>query len=214
MRVYIREEIKNQRRLKMAKLDARKKFWEIFKEEELIKMFELSLDALKPKLSKYDMYSDFKVLCNKECICGKFWNVNEAIDNWSKELYEADESGELHKTLKTMALTYWIAQITLKLDRKQQYAWEYVNISREKLSEHMDFYDLLKCVQKVDEDRNILLNFLKENWNEEIEFEIDDIKRIIDYEDTKLNLRSNLEFKLQNEIYGYYYNTKIFNLYS
>ena len=78
----------------------------------------------------------------------------------------------------------------------------------------MDFYDLLKCVQKVDEDRNILLNFLKENWNEEIEFEIDDIKRIIDYEDTKLNLRSNLEFKLQNEIYGYYYNTKIFNLYS
>lgn len=198
----------------MTKLDAKNKFWEIFKEEELIKMFELSLDALKPKLSKYDMYSDFKDLCNKECICGKFWNVNEAIDNRRSELREVDESGELYKTLKTMLLTYWIAQITLKLDRKQQYAWEYVNICKEELSKYMDFYNLLKCVQKVDEDRNILLNFLKENWNEEIEFEIDVIKWIIDYEDTKLNLRSNLEFKLQNEIYGYYYNTKIFNLYS
>lgn len=197
----------------MTKIDASKKFWEIYKEEELIKMFELSLDALKPKLSKYDMYDHFKSLCKKECICGKFWNVNEELDNWRTELREVDESGELYKTLKTMALTYWIAQITLKLDRKQQYAWEYVNICREKLSEHMDFYDLLKCVQKVDEDRNILLSFLKKNWNEKIEFEIDYIKGIIDFEDTKLNLRSNLEFKLQNLIYGYYYNTEIFNLY-
>lgn len=198
----------------MTKLDVEQKFWKIFKEEELIEMFELSLNSLKPKLGKYDMYEHFKDICRKDCVYGKFWNINNEIDDWASELYEVDESGELYKTLKTMALTYWIAQITLKLDRKQQYAWEYVNICRVELSKYMDFYDLLKCVQKVDEDRNILLNFLKENWDENIEFEIDDIRWIIDYEDTKLNLRSNLEFKLQNEIYDYYYDKKIFALYS
>lgn len=211
--MQVKMKTKMQRRLKMTKINARKKFWEIYKEEELIKMFELSLDALKPKLSKYEMYEHFKSLCKKECTCGKFWNVNEELDNWRSELREADESGELYKTLKTMILTYWIAQITLKLDRKQQYALNYINICREKLSEYMDFEDLARCVLKVDEDRNILLKFLKENWNESIEYEIDDIKWIIDYEDTKLNLRSNLEFKLQNEIYGYYYNTEISKLY-
>lgn len=197
----------------MAKVDASKKFWEIYKEEELIKMFEVSLDALKPKLSKYDMYNHLKTLCSKECVHGKFWNINKKVDNWTVELHEVDESGELYNTLKTMILTYWIAQITLKLDRKQQYALNYINIHREELSEYMDFEDLARCTLKVDEDKNILLNFLKENWNENIEFEIDDIKWIIDYEDTRLNLRSNLEFKLQNIIYDYYYNTKISNLY-
>lgn len=183
--------------------DAKEEFWKKFHEEELIKVFEISLDALKSKLSKYDMYEHFKSLCKKECVYGKFWNVNEELDKWILELREVDESGELYKTLKTMVLTYWIAQITLKLDRKQQYALEYINICKEELSEYMDFCDLAKCVLKVDEDKNILLNFLKENWNKNIEFEIDNIKYFIDYKDTKLNLRSNLEFKLQNEIYGY-----------
>ncbi|MCW6701414.1 hypothetical protein NH288_04860 [Anaerococcus sp. NML200537] len=183
--------------------EAKEEFWKIFHEEELIKVFDISLDALKSKLSKYDMYEHFKSLCKKECVYGKFWNVNEELDKWTLELREVDESGELYKTLKTMVLTYWIAQITLKLDRKQQYALEYINICKEELSEYMDFCDLAKCVLKVDEDKNILLNFLKENWNKNIEFEIDNIKYFIDYKDTKLNLRSNLEFKLQNEIYDY-----------
>lgn len=183
--------------------DAKEEFWKNFHEEELIKVFDISLDALKSKLSKYDMYEHFKSLCKKECVYGKFWNVNEELDKWTLELREVDESGELYKTLKTMVLTYWIAQITLKLDRKQQYALEYINICKEELSEYMDFCDLAKCVLKVDEDKNILLNFLKENWNKNIEFEIDNIKYFIDYKDTKLNLRSNLEFKLQNEIYDY-----------
>lgn len=196
----------------MTKIDARDEFWKIYHEEELIKVFELSLDALKPELSKCDMYDFLKILCKKDCVHGKFWNINNEIDNCALELHDVDESGELYKTLKTMVLTYWIAQITLKLDRKEQYALDYINICREELSKYMDFEDLARCALKVDEDRSILLNFSKENWNEDISFEIDNIKYFIDYENTKLNLRSNLELKLQNEIYDYNYNKKISDL--
>lgn len=196
--------------------DAANKFWDIYNEEDMIKFFEISLGGLESTMSEYgisDIFDDLKSLCKKECVYGKFWNLNKAVDDWGTDLAEVDESGELHKTLKTMVLTYWITQITLKLNRKQQYALDYIGIHREELSKYMDFEDLARCALKVDEDRNILLNFLKENWNENIEFEIDDIRWIIDYEDTKLNLRSNLEFKLQNKIYDYDYDKKIFDLY-
>lgn len=195
--------------------DAANKFWDIYKEEDMIKFFEISLDGLESTMSEYgisDIFDDLKSLCKKECVYGKFWNLNKAVDDWGTDLAEVDESGELHKTLKTMVLTYWITQITLKLNRKQQYAIDYAGICQKELSEYMNFPDLIKCIRKVDEDRNILLKFLKGNWNENIEYEIDDIKWIIDYEDTKLNLRSNLEFQLQNQIYDYYYDDDLHKL--
>lgn len=208
----LKARIKKKKGLKMTKIDAREKFWEIYKEEELIKMFELSLEALKPKLGKYDMYNHFKNLCSEECVHGKFWNVNREIDNWKSELREVDESGELYTTLKKMVLAYWIAQITIKLDRKQWYVWDYINICREELSKYMDFYELLDSARKVDEDKSILINFLKENWNEDIRFEIEGIKHIIDYEDTRLNQRRNLEYQLQRKVYSYNYDLEMSDL--
>lgn len=160
----------------------RSEFMKYFKKDKMLDMMDLVIDSLKNELSEMDMYEYFKEKLGNGKKHDSFIMLQGTLDNLTSEI-ELDEGGEeVGNIIMKNFYSYWLSDLLMKQGRLSDDIFTYANICKDELSQYMDFYDLLKLIQNLDEDKESLLKFLKENYNEEIKDDIDYIRALIDYQ--------------------------------
>lgn len=156
-------------------------FRENLRKDKMLDMMDLVIDSLKEELTEMDMYEYFKDELKKGKKRGNFIGLQNTIDNLTGEI-ELDEGGEeVGNIIMKNFYSYWLSDLLMKQRNMSYNALTYATICKDELGQYMDFYELAKLIQNVDEDKESLLRFLSENWNEDIEDDIDTIRDIVDH---------------------------------
>ena len=182
----------------------RVEFMKYFRKDKMLDMMDLVIDSLKEELTEMKMYEYFKEELEKGKKHGNFIMLQGTIDDLTSEI-ELDEGGEeVGNVIMKNFYSYWLSDLLMKQGRLSNDVFTYASICKEELSQYMDFYDLLKLIQNLDEDKESLLKFLKENYNEEIKDDIDYIRSLIDYQniysETIGVVKGDLQYLVYQEI--------------
>ncbi|WP_099321070.1 hypothetical protein [Anaerococcus sp. Marseille-P3625] len=177
--------------------EARKEFNKYYETEKMLDMVELSIDIVKDELVDMGMYKYFKEVFSKDDEFKRFVFLDEKIGNLVSEIELEDKGEEVGNIILKSFYSYWLAELVMRKNMMARYSFTYASICKDELSKYMDFYQLLDYIKNVDNDKETLLNFLTNNWNEDIKNDIDAIRSIVDYQDLRsINLdyvNSNLE---------------------
>lgn len=173
-------------------------FRENLRKDKMLDMMDLVIDSLREELAEMDMYEYFKDELKKGKKHGSFIMLQNTIDNLTSEI-ELDEGGEeVGNIIMKNFYSYWLSDLLMKQRNMSYNALTYANICKDELGQYMDFYKLVKLIQNVDEDKEGLLRFLSENYNENIKDDIDTIREIVDhknlYADTIDSIIGNLNY--------------------
>lgn len=156
-------------------------FRENLRKDKMLDMMDLVIDSLREELAEMKMYEYFKDELEKGKKHGNFIGLQGTLDDLTSEI-ELDESGEeVGNIIMKNFYSYWLSDLLMKQRNMSYNALTYATICKEELGQYMDFYELAKLIQNVDEDKESLLRFLSENWNEDIEDDIDTIRDIVDH---------------------------------
>lgn len=156
-------------------------FRENLRKDKMLGMMDLVIDSLKEDLTEMKMYEYFKEELEKGKKHGSFVMLQNTMDDLTSEI-ELDEGGEeVGNIIMKNFYSYWLSDLLMRQRNMSDNAITYANICKEELGQYMDFYKLVKLIQNVDEDKESLLRFLSENWNEDIEDDIDTIRDIVDH---------------------------------
>ena len=156
-------------------------FRENLRKDKMLDMMDLVIDSLKEELAEMDMYEYFKDELKKGKKYGSFIMLQNTIDNLTSEI-ELDEGGEeIGNIIMKNFYSYWLSDLLMKQRNMSDNALAYANICKEELGQYMDFHKLVKLIQNVDDDKDSLLRFLSENYNENTKDEIDTIRDIVDH---------------------------------
>lgn len=170
------------RTYKMKSKDmTRIEFRQYLRKDKMLDMMDLVFESLREELTEMKMYEYFKEELEKGKKHGSFIMLQNTIDNLTSEI-ELDEGGEeVGNIIMKNFYSYWLSDLLMKQRNMSYNALTYATICKDELGQYMDFYELAKLIQNVDEDRESLLRFLSENWNEDIEDDIDTIRDIVDH---------------------------------
>lgn len=156
-------------------------FRENLRKDKMLDMMDLVIDSLKEELTEMKIYEYFKEELEKGKKRGNFIGLQGTLDDLTSEI-ELDEGGEeVGNIIMKNFYSYWLSDLLMKQRNMSYNALTYATICKEELGQYMDFYGLAKLIQNVDEDKESLLRFLSENWNEDIEDDIDTIRDIVDH---------------------------------
>lgn len=156
-------------------------FRENLRKDKMLDMMDLVIDSLKEELAEMDMYEYFKDEFKKGKKYGSFIMLQNTIDNLTSEI-ELDEGGEeIGNIIMKNFYSYWLSDLLMKQRNMSDNALAYANICKEELGQYMDFHKLVKLIQNVDNDEESLLRFLSENYNENIKYDIDTIRDIVEH---------------------------------
>lgn len=173
-------------------------FRQYLRKDKMLDMMDLVLESLREELTGMKMYEYFKEELEKGKKRGNFIGLQGTLDDLTSEI-ELDESGEeVGNIIMKNFYSYWLSDLLMKQRNMSYNALTYATICKDELGQYMDFYELAKLIQNVDEDKESLLRFLSENWNEDIEDDIDTIRDIVDhknlYADTIDSVIGNLNY--------------------
>ena len=182
----------------------RVEFMKYFKKDKMLDMMDLVIDSLKVQLTKMGMYEYFKEELGEGKKHDNFIMLQGTLDNLTSEI-ELDEGGEeVGNIIMKNYYSYWLSDLLMKQRRLSGDVFTYANICKDELSKYMDFYKILKLIQNLDEDKESLLKFLKENYNEEIKDDIDYIKALVNYQNTYADaikyVTGNLHYLVYQEV--------------
>lgn len=156
-------------------------FRENLRKDKMLDMMDLVIDSLKEELIEMKMYEYFKEELKKGKKHGSFVMLQNTMDDLTSEI-ELDEGGEeVGNIIMKNFYSYWLSDLLMKQRNMSDNAITYANICKEELGQYMDFYKLVKLIQNVDKDKESLLMFLSENYNENIKDDIDTIRDIVDH---------------------------------
>lgn len=194
MKARIKKRIFKMKNKEMTRIE----FRENLRKDKMLDMMDLVIDSLREELAEMDMHEYFKDELKKGKKHGSFIMLQNTIDNLTSEI-ELDEGGEeVGNIIMKNFYSYWLSDLLVKQRNMSDNALAYANICKDELGQYMDFYELAKFIQNVDEDKESLLRFLSENWNEDIEDDIDTIRDIVDhknlYADTIDSIIGNLNY--------------------
>lgn len=173
-------------------------FRENLRKDKMLDMMDLVIDSLKEDLTEMKMYKYFKEELGKGKKRGNFIGLQGTLDDLTSEI-ELDEGGEeVGNIIMKNFYSYWLSDLLMKQRNMSYNALTYANICKDELGQYMDFYELVKLIQNVDKDKESLLRFLSENYNENIKDDIDTIRDIVDhknlYADTIDSIIGNLNY--------------------
>lgn len=173
-------------------------FRENLRKDKMLDMMDLVIDSLKEDLTEMKMYKYFKEELGKGKKRGNFIGLQDTLDDLTSEI-ELDEGGEeVGNIIMKNFYSYWLSDLLMKQRNMSYNALTYANICKDELGQYMDFYELVKLIQNVDKDKESLLRFLSENYNENIKDDIDTIRDIVDhknlYADTIDSIIGNLNY--------------------
>lgn len=177
MKARIKKRIFKMKNKEMTRVE----FRENLRKDKMLDMMDLVIDSLKEELTEMKMYEYFKEELKKGKKRGNFIGLQGTLDDLTSEI-ELDEGGEeVGNIIMKNFYSYWLSDLLMKQRNMSYNALTYATICKDELGQYMDFYELAKLIQNVDEDRESLLRFLSENWNEDIEDDIDTIRDIVDH---------------------------------
>ena len=157
-------------------------FRENLRKDKMLDMMDLVIDSLKEELTEMDMYEYFKEELEKGKKHGSFIMLQNTMDDLTSEI-ELDEGGEeVGNIIMKNFYSYWLSDLLMKQRNMSDNAFTYANICKEELGQYMDFHKLVKLIQNADNDEESLLRFLSENYNENIKYDIDTIRDIVDHQ--------------------------------
>lgn len=182
----------------------RSEFMKYFKKDKMLDMMDLVIDSLKEELCEMDMYEYFQEKLGKGKKYDNFIMLQGTLDDLTSEI-ELDEGGEeVGNVIMKNFYSYWLSDLLMKQGRLSNDVFTYASICKEELGQYMDFYELLKLIQNLDEDKESLLKFLKDNYNDEIKDDIDYIKTLIDYQNIYAEtigvVRGDLQYLVYQEV--------------
>lgn len=156
-------------------------FRENLRKDKMLDMMDLVIDSLKEELTEMKIYEYFKEELEKGKKRGNFIGLQGTLDDLTSEI-ELDEGGEeVGNIIMKNFYSYWLSDLLMRQRNMSDNAITYANICKEELGQYMDFYKLVKLIQNVDEDKESLLRFLSENYNENTKDDIDTIRDIVDH---------------------------------
>lgn len=173
-------------------------FRQYLRKDKMLDMMDLVFESLREELTEMKMYEYFKEELEKGKKRGNFIGLQGTLDDLTSEI-ELDEGGEeVGNIIMKNFYSYWLSDLLMKQRNMSYNALTYATICKEELGQYMDFYELAKLIQNVDEDKESLLRFLSENWNEDIKDDVDTIRDIVDhknlYADTIDSVIGNLNY--------------------
>lgn len=176
-------------------------FRENLRKDKMLDMMDLVIDSLREELAKMDMYEYFKDELEKGKKRGNFIGLQGTLDDLTSEI-ELDEGGEeIGNIIMKNFYSYWLSDLLMKQRNMSYNALTYANICKDELGQYMDFYELVKLIQNVDKDKESLLRFLSENFNENIRDDIDTIRDIVDYQNMYAELMDSIIGDLNHIVY-------------
>lgn len=156
-------------------------FRENLRKDKMLDMMDLVIDSLKEELAEMKVYEYFKEELEKGKKHGSFVMLQNTMDDLTSEI-ELDEGGEeVGNIIMKNFYSYWLSDLLMRQRNMSDNAITYANICKEELYQYMDFYELIKLIQNVDDDKDSLLRFLSENYNENTKDDIDTIRDIVDH---------------------------------
>lgn len=177
MKVRIKKRIFKMKSKEMTRIE----FRENLRKDKMLDMMDLVIDSLKEELTEMKMYEHFKEELEKGKKRGNFIGLQGTLDDLTSEI-ELDEGGEeVGDIIMKNFYSYWLSDLLMKQRNMSYNALTYATICKDELGQYMDFYKLAKLIQNVDEDKESLLRFLSENYNENIKDDIDTIRDIVDH---------------------------------
>ena len=184
------------------KATSRNEFMKDLRKDKMVDMMDMVIDSLKEELTEMQVYDYFKEELGKGRKYDNFTMLEGSLDNLTSEIELDDGGEEVSNIIMKNFFSYWLSDLTMKQNMMSQNAFDYAGLCKEELSQHMDFYELLRLIKNLDENKESLLSFLKENWSEEIEDEISDIKEIIDYQNLYPEVINYVTGNLKYEIFN------------
>lgn len=156
-------------------------FRENLRKDKMLDMMDLVIDSLREELTEMKMYEYFKEELEKGKKHGNFIMLQDTIDNLTSEIELDDGGEEVGNIIMKNFYSYWLSDLLIKKRNMSDNALTYANICKEEFNQYLDFYELVKLIQNVDNDKETLLRFLSKNYNENIKDDIDTIRDIVDH---------------------------------
>ena len=173
----------------------RNKFWEYYEDEPMLDLVEKAVDLVKDELG--EEYEEVKSWFKKGSDKRNFLRLEDNIKDLDVYIDDADDCEKAQSVLLSYLYSFWVASIQLRLSQKAHYCRRFSFIWKEELVKHLDFSELLRLIQALEDDdteenEKKIIAYLEENYSDELKYFVFWIKKFLDFEKIEENLLKHL----------------------